>query len=744
MPTIILFAPLVGALICGFGWKIIGERAGQILTTGLVFLGAVLSWILFLSPTGPTEHYEILRWIESGTLSTSWGIRLDRLTLIMLVVVNSVSALVHLYSFGYMAHDDNWKEGEPYRARFFAYLSFFTFAMLMLVTADNLVQMFFGWEGVGVASYLLIGFYYRKPSANAAAIKAFVVNRVGDFGFALGIFALFFLVDSIRFDDVFAAAPVLAETEITFLWTSWHAANLVGVLLFIGAMGKSAQLFLHTWLPDAMEGPTPVSALIHAATMVTAGVFLVCRMSPLYEYAPDAKTMIVYVGATTAFFAATVGLVQNDIKRVIAYSTCSQLGYMFVAAGVGVYSVAMFHLFTHAFFKAMLFLGAGSVIHATHHEQDMRNYGGLRKHIPLTFWAMMIGTLAITGVGIPLTHIGFAGFLSKDAVIESAWVGSGYGYVMLVVAACFTSFYSWRLMFMTFYGTSRAQGHGHDAHGHDDHGHGHGHDDHGHTPHESPTVMLIPLGVLALGAAFSGMIWYNVFFGDTVKMRDWFGMPPAIEHAEGGEHAIEGAGHAATTATEGEAAPTEEHAAAPAADTATEAHGTDAHGATADAATGAVEVVGEAPQGALLMAPDDHVIHAAHEAPAWVKVSPFVAMLIGFAIAWLFYIRNPSLPGRLAAQQRPLYLFLLNKWYFDELYDWTIVRPAKWLGGFLWKKGDGNVIDGTINGIALGIVPFFTRLAGRAQSGYLFHYAFAMVLGITLLILWLSLAGGAQ
>ena len=343
MATIILFAPLLGAIICGFFWTLIGERAGQIIATGLVFLAAILSWIIFLGPIPETGHVTILRWIESGSLSTEWGIRLDRLTAIMLVVVNTVSALVHLYSFGYMAHDENWGPTEPYRARFFAYLSFFTFAMLTLVTADNLVQMFFGWEGVGVASYLLIGFYYKKPSANAAAMKAFVVNRVGDFGYALGIFALFYLTDSIRLDDVFAAAPALATTEIRFLWMDLNAANLIGVLLFIGAMGKSAQLFLHTWLPDAMEGPTPVSALIHAATMVTAGVFLVCRMSPIYEYAPDAKTMIVVVGATTAFFAASVGLVQNDIKRVIAYSTCSQLGYMFVACGVGAYTAGIFH-----------------------------------------------------------------------------------------------------------------------------------------------------------------------------------------------------------------------------------------------------------------------------------------------------------------------------------------------------------------------------------------------------------------
>ncbi|WP_435258733.1 NADH-quinone oxidoreductase subunit L [Thioclava sp. FR2] len=726
MATIILLAPLIGSIICGFGWRIIGERAGQIITTSMVFLAAFLSWIIFLTHDGVTEHIHLLTWVQSGSLDTEWAIRVDRLTAIMLVVVNSVSALVHLYSFGYMAHDDNWGHHEHYRARFFAYLSFFTFAMLTLVTSDNLVQMFFGWEGVGVASYLLIGFYYKKPSANAAAIKAFVVNRVGDFGFALGIFALFYLTDSIRFDDVFAAAPALAETNLSFLWGEWNAANLIGVLLFIGAMGKSAQLILHTWLPDAMEGPTPVSALIHAATMVTAGVFLVCRMSPLYEYAPSATAFITVLGATTAFFAATVGLVQNDIKRVIAYSTCSQLGYMFVAAGVGVYSVAMFHLFTHAFFKAMLFLGAGSVIHATHHEQDMRNYGGLRKKIPLTFAAMMIGTLAITGVGIPLTHFGFAGFLSKDAVIESAYVGSHYAFWLLVVAACFTSFYSWRLMFLTFYGENRAG-----TVGHDDHGHGHGHDDHHHEPHESPMVMLIPLGVLALGAVFSGMIWYNVFFGDEAKVRNWFGME-AVQEAHG-EAAAEG--HAAPAPAEGEAAHAEP--AAP-------AEGEAAHAEAAAPAEGEAHAAAVDPKGAIYMGPDNHVIHEAHNVPTWVKVSPFIAMLIGFAVSWLFYIKDPSLPRRLAEAQRPLYLFLLNKWYFDELYDWIFVRPAKWLGNFLWKKGDGAVIDGSINGVAMGIVPMLTRLAGRAQSGYVFHYAFAMVIGIVVLVTWMTLSGGSH
>ncbi len=721
MATIILFAPLLGAIICGFFWTLIGEKAGQIVATALVFLAAILSWIVFLGPLPETEQIVIMRWIESGSLGTEWAIRLDRLTAIMLVVVNSVSALVHLYSFGYMAHDENWGEDEPYRARFFAYLSFFTFTMLALVTSDNLVQMFFGWEGVGVASYLLIGFYYRKPTANAAAIKAFVVNRVGDFGFALGIFALFYLTDSVRFDDVFAAAPALATTEVRFLWTDWNAANLIGVLLFIGAMGKSAQLFLHTWLPDAMEGPTPVSALIHAATMVTAGVFLVCRMSPVFEYAPGAQSMIIVVGASTAFFAATVGLVQTDIKRVIAYSTCSQLGYMFVAAGCGVYSVAMFHLFTHAFFKAMLFLGAGSVIHAMHHEQDMRNYGGLRKKIPLTFAAMLIGTLAITGVGIPLTHIGFAGFLSKDAVIESAWVGSQYAFWLLVIAACMTSFYSWRLMFMTFWGTPRGDHHTHDH------------------AHESPRVMLIPLGVLAIGAVFSGMIWYNSFFGKEDQMRDWFGMEPATHHA------AEAAGHATPTETAAtETAATEPAATDPVTPAPAEAI---ASAKPTDPEAAMAEPHGAAPKGGIYMAADNTVIHAAHDAPTWVKVSPFVAMVLGLALAWLFYIRSPDLPGRLAAQQRPLYLFLLNKWYFDELFDWLLVRPSLWLGRMLWKRGDGDVIDGTINGVALGIVPILTRLAGRAQSGYLFHYAFAMVLGIAALITWMTLvtpAGGVQ
>ncbi|NIY80309.1 NADH-quinone oxidoreductase subunit L [Celeribacter sp. HF31] len=705
METIILFAPLVGALVGGFGWRVIGEKPAQYLTTGLLFLAAILSWIVFLTFDGTTEHVTILRWIESGSLSVDWGIRVDRLTTIMLIVVNTVSALVHLYSLGYMAHDENFGDDEPYRARFFAYLSLFTFTMLMLVTSDNLIQMFFGWEGVGLASYLLIGFYIKKPSAGAASMKAFIVNRVGDFGFILGMAGLFLLTDSVRFDDVFAAGPMLADTSLHFLWTEWNAANLLAFLLFVGAMGKSAQLFLHTWLPDAMEGPTPVSALIHAATMVTAGVFLVCRMSPIFEYAPQTQMFVIYIGATTAFFAATVGLVQNDIKRVIAYSTCSQLGYMFVAAGAGAYGPAMFHLLTHAFFKAMLFLGAGSVITAMHHEQDMRNYGNLRKKIPFTFWMMIIGTLAITGVGIPLTHFGFAGFLSKDAIVESAYAsGVGYAFWMLVIAALFTSFYSWRLIFMTFFGKARGDHHAHDH------------------AHESPLVMLVPIGTLSLGAIFGGMIWYNSFFGDHDKFTEFFALPhhAEVEMAEG--HG-EGSGEAA--------ADTHAVAADTVAETATDTHGEEA-------------THGMAPQGAIFLAADNTVLDDAHHAPTWVKVSPFIAMVLGFLIALWFYIWKPETPAKLAKSQPVAYQFLLNKWYFDELYNAIFVRPVLALGRFLWKRGDEGTIDGGINGLALGIVPFFTRLAGRAQSGFIFTYAFSMVLGIVILVTWMSIGGGAH
>lgn len=652
MEALILFLPLAGALACGFGWRLLQERMALGISTALVFASMALSWVAFFSDYGDGSQIELARWIDSGTFSSEWSLRIDRLTQIMLVVVTSVSAFVHLYSWGYMAHDPEWREGESYRPRFFAYLSFFTFAMLALVTSDNLLQLFFGWEGVGLASYLLIGFYYRRPSASAAAIKAFIVNRVGDVGFALGIFGLYMMVDSVRLEDIFASAPDLAASTLPFLWMEVNAAELLALLLFVGAMGKSAQFLLHTWLPDAMEGPTPVSALIHAATMVTAGVFLVCRMSPLFEVAPLALSTVAAVGAATALFAATVGLVQNDIKRVIAYSTCSQLGYMFVAAGVGVYQVAMFHLFTHAFFKALLFLGAGSVIHAMHHEQDMRVYGGLRRKIPLTFWSMMIGTLAITGVGIPLTHFGLAGFLSKDAIIESAYAAHGavapVAFWTLVAAAALTSFYSWRLMLMTFFGEPRGNPKTH-AHA-----------------SESPWTMTVPLAALAAGSVFSGVVWYHDFFGDHVK--EFFG-------------------------------------------------------------------------GSVFTAESNHVLHDAHYVPAWVKASPFVAMLAGLGAAYLFYVLRPGIPAALARQQWALHRFLLNKWYFDEAYDFLFVRPAKALGLLLWRRGDIGAIDGFLNGVAMGLVPFLTRLLSRLQSGYLYTYAFAMVLGLGLLVTWLLLGG---
>src|SRR5471032_3330722 len=483
-----------------------GSRAAELITTGLLLVSAGLSWFALVD-VGFMHHdvrIALFPWINSGDLQVAWSLRVDTLTAVMLVVVNTVSSLVHLYSIGYMDEDPN-------RPRFFAYLSLFTFAMLMLVTADNLVQMFFGWEGVGLASYLLIGFWYYKPSANAAAIKAFVVNRVGDFGFALGIFSIFMLIGSTDFETIFAGAPGLTGKTIDFFGWQADALTLTCLLLFMGAMGKSAQFLLHTWLPDAMEGPTPVSALIHAATMVTAGVYMVCLLSPMFEYAPTAKAIVTVIGAVTALFAATVGLAQNDIKRVIAYSTCSQLGYMFFAAGVGAYQASMFHLFTHAFFKGLLFLAAGSVINAMHHEQDMRSMGGLWKKIPVTYAVMIAGTLAITGVGIPYLDVGFAGFYSKDAIINAAYTasaaGSGVGsfaFIIGILAAGLTSFYSWRLIFMTFHGTPKwaadaGHAHGHDEHGHDDHAaDAHGHDDHHGPldPHESPPVMLVPLLVL--------------------------------------------------------------------------------------------------------------------------------------------------------------------------------------------------------------------------------------------------------
>jgi NADH-quinone oxidoreductase subunit L len=633
----IVFLPLIGAIFAGFfGW-LLPARASEVITTSLVLITALLSWFAFyqVGIEGHEARIELLRFIDSGALQTSWTLRIDTLTAVMLVVVTTVSGLVHLYSIGYMADDDS-------RPRFFAYLSLFTFAMLALVTADNFLQLFFGWEGVGLASYLLIGFWYHKPTANAAAIKAFIVNRVGDFGFALGIFAVFTVFNSLQYDTVFASAPDQVGKTMEFLGMQLDVLNTICLLLFVGAMGKSAQFLLHTWLPDAMEGPTPVSALIHAATMVTAGVFMVARLSPLFELAPIALGVVTVVGATTTFFAATVGLVQNDIKRVVAYSTCSQLGYMFVAEGVGAYGTGIFHLFTHAFFKALLFLGAGAVIHALHHEQDMRRMGGLRKVLPFTWAMMLIGTLSLTG--FPFT----SGFVSKDAVIEAAYAAHSpigmYGFVLTAVAALLTSFYSWRLMFLTFEGKPREKP---DVLAH---------------AHEPPWTMGIPLVLLAIGSLLAGAFFMHYFIGSD-QTAFWRGS--LVTH--GAEH---------------------------------------------------------------------------HEVPLLVMLTPTIAMAAGFAVAWYFYITNPLVPFGLSKRFRGLYQFLLNAWYFDALYDFLFVRPAQRLGRFLWKTGDGTIIDGIgPDGVAARVIDITNRVV-KLQSGYIYHYAFVMLIGVALLITYFIFAGG--
>jgi NADH-quinone oxidoreductase subunit L len=674
---LIVFLPLFAAIIAGLGNRMIGNFAAKLVTTGALFASAALSWPIFISYLaggGEAMVVPVFDFIKSGDLDVQWALRVDALTAVMLVVVTSVSSLVHLYSWGYMEED-------PSQPRFFAYLSLFTFAMLMLVTADSLVQMFFGWEGVGLASYLLIGFWYHKPSANAAAIKAFVVNRVGDFGFSLGIFGCFLVFGTVSIPEILAAAPGYAGSTIGFLGYRVDTITLLCILLFIGAMGKSAQLGLHTWLPDAMEGPTPVSALIHAATMVTAGVFMVCRLSPLFEVSPIATDVVTYVGAATALFAATVGTTQWDIKRVIAYSTCSQLGYMFFAAGVGAYNIAMFHLFTHAFFKALLFLGAGSVIHAMHHEQDMRYYGGLRKKIPLTFWAMMAGTLAITGVGIYWLHAGFAGFHSKDAIIEAAYASGtesgGVAFAVAVFAALLTSFYSWRLMFLTFWGKPRWAGSEHIQHAVHDHHHDHPAAEHsgeatpahhvpdpdhgdgtaGYHPHESPWTMLVPLALLSVGAVFAGYAFTHNFL-DSAPF--WNGS----------------------------------------------------------------------------LAYDGELMHHMHEVPLLVKLSATIVMLLGLAIAWWAYIKDTSIPARFTAQFQGLYQFLFNKWYWDELYDLIFVRPSIWLGRIFWKGGDQGTIDRFGPNGAAAVTVMGSRLAARLQTGYLYSYALVMLLGLAGIATW--------
>jgi NADH-quinone oxidoreductase subunit L len=638
----IVFLPLLGSVIAGLFGRVIGRRASESIPTAFLFVSAALSAYAFydVAILGHSAIVTVAPWVMSGDFNVAWTLRVDTLTAVMLVVVTGVSSLVHLYSVGYMADDEH-------TPRFFSYLSLFTFAMLMLVTANNLLQMFFGWEGVGLASYLLIGFWYLRPSANAAAIKAFIVNRVGDFAFALGLFGLYAVFGSLELDTIFQLAPTVAGKTFPFAGHDVDILTTLCILLFIGAMGKSAQIGLHTWLPDAMEGPTPVSALIHAATMVTAGVFLVCRMSPLYEMAPIARDLVCIIGATTAFFAASVGLFQNDIKRVIAYSTCSQLGYMFFGAGVGAYGAAMFHLFTHASFKALLFLGAGSVITAMHHEQDMRHMGGLKDKIPYTWAMMLIGTIALTGLGIPFTPIGAAGFFSKDAILEAAFKAhtnvSEYAFTLGIVAAAMTSFYSWRVIFMTFHG-----------HPKDHHAYEHA--------HESPPTMMAALVVLSIGALFSGFLFYDLFVGEGASAF-WKGTVALLSGSEGG-------------------------------------------------------------------------------VPVWVELAPFVAAILGLAIAYYYYILHPELPPLLAARGGMIYTFLYNKWYFDELYDFLFVRPAKRIGRFLWRVGDGLIIDGFgPDGVTARVLDA-TKGAIKLQTGYVYHYAFAMLFGVAALVTWFLFSSG--
>jgi NADH-quinone oxidoreductase subunit L len=645
MFVLIVFLPGIAALIAGLFGRILGDKPSQLITSIAVSLSAIFSIIGFFQITGSEEieHIQILNWISSGGLDFSWAILVDPLTAVMFVVVTGVSALVHWYSIGYMSHD-------PHKARFFAYLSLFTFAMLMLVSADNFVQLFFGWEGVGLASYLLIGFWFNKPTANAAAIKAFVVNRIGDFGFALGIMAIFLVFKSVDYATVFEKAPEIADTSIAFLWMELDTLTIITLLLFIGAMGKSAQIFLHTWLPDAMEGPTPVSALIHAATMVTAGVFLVVRASPLFELAPVTLGIVTVVGAITALFAGTVALAQNDIKRVIAYSTCSQLGYMFFAAGLSAYSVAMFHLFTHAFFKALLFLGAGSVIHAMSDEQDMRKMGGLFSLMPLTGTMMWIGSISLAGIGISGVF-GFSGFYSKDLILEVAWasdaIGANLAYWVGLAVALLTALYSGRLLFMTFHGKARAD-QSIMAHA-----------------HEAPLSMNIPNMILTVGAVLAGIFAVHAFteseefWGDAIFMLD----------------------------------------------------------------------------------ASRHVLEEAHHLPFGVKMMPVFAGLIGLLLAWYFYIRRPDLPARFAEANKPVYQFLLNKWYFDEIYEALLVRPAKLLGYTLWRVGDGRIIDGFGPDGFAAMVMGLARRGAALQSGYLYHYAFAMMIGVAVLVSWFLFFG---
>ena len=672
--TFLVFAPFAGALIAGAIGKRFGDRLPMAITTGLLFVACALAWTTFIQVIwgGWPARFtvELAPFIDVGDFRSTWSVRIDSLSAVMLVVVTSVSALVHLYSWGYMADD-------PAKPRFFAYLSFFTFAMLALVTAADFMQLFFGWEGVGLASYLLIGFWYHKATANAAAIKAFVVNRVGDVGFALGIMTVFWSFHTIRFAEIFPQVAAHAALSWEFAGHSWRLMDLACVLLFIGAMGKSAQFFLHTWLPDAMEGPTPVSALIHAATMVTAGVYMVCLLSPMFEYAPVAKTIVTVIGAvTTALFAATVGLAQNDIKRVIAYSTCSQLGYMFFAAGVGAYQAARCSTSSPTpSSRACCSSPPAAVINAMHHEQDMRAMGGLWKKIPITYAVMLIGTIAITGVGIPGIDLGFAGFYSKDAIINSAYLAgkvngiSNFAFVAGLLAAGLTSFYSWRLIFMTFHGTAKWK-HPEAQHLIDDHaGHAqieshsepdaahddHGHDDHHGAPFESPPIMLAPLVLLAIGAIAAGGVFVEVFVGPE-RANFW--------------------------------------------------------------------------RGVLFNLGGRSVLDQLDTLPAWVVWAPLAVTAIGLFAAWYAYIRHEGMGARIAANRGPIWLFLYNKWYVDEIYDAIFVKGAKALGDLFWKGGDKALIDGIGPDGVAAVSYAVGRATGRAQTGYVYHYAFVMLLGV--------------
>jgi NADH-quinone oxidoreductase subunit L len=631
-----VFLPLFGAIGAGLFGRFLGDRGSQLVSCGSLILAAVFSLFVFADVVigGNSREVVLVPWIDSGNFKVDWALHFDALSAVMVSMVTIVSAAIHVYSIGYMEHDDSIP-------RFFAYLSLFTFFMLMLVTASNLLQLFFGWEGVGLCSYLLIGFWYDRPSANAAAIKAFIVNRVGDVGFTLGILGIYLLFDTVNLNGIFANAAGAAGHKIQVLGIGTDSLTIVCLLLFVGAMGKSAQIGLHTWLPDAMEGPTPVSALIHAATMVTAGVFMVARLSPLFEQAPDALMVVAVVGATTAFFGATVGLVQNDIKRVIAYSTVSQLGYMFFAIGVSAYAAAMFHVVMHAFFKALLFLGAGSVIHAMSGEQDMRRMGGIWKHIKLTWALMWIGSLALAGIPF------FAGYYSKDIILESAWGAHSavgiYAYTLGIAAAFLTAFYSWRLLYMTFHGTPHA----------DEKVMAH--------VHESPKVMTIPLMLLALGAIFGGIIGQDYFVGE-------------------GANAFWG--------------------------------------------------------GTLNALPDHGALMAAHHAPRLIKFLPTVVALAGIALATFAYQMAPDLPKRFAEQFRGIYRFLLHKWYFDELYDRLFVRPALILGRGFWKSGDGALIDGVGPDGVAAATRLLARRVAALQTGYVYHYAFAMLIGVAAFVTW--------